>query len=73
MARPPSWHHGTVRLRTLIPVTAALGAAAVGYASVIERNWFALRRHEVPVLPPGSAPLRVLHISDMHLTLAASG
>jgi predicted MPP superfamily phosphohydrolase len=35
---------------------------------VIERNWFALRRFEIPVLPPGSEPLRVLHISDMHLT-----
>jgi uncharacterized protein len=68
VASPASWHHGTVRLRTLIPVTASLGAAAVGYAAVIERNWFALRRHEVPVLPPGSAPLRVLHISDTHLT-----
>ena len=68
MACPASWHHGTVRLRTLIPVTATLGAAAVGYAAVVERNWFALRQHEVPVLPPGSAPLRVLHISDMHLT-----
>ena len=57
-----------MRLRTLIPVTAAIGAAAVGYAAVIERNWFVLRRHEVPVLPPGSAPLRLLHISDTHLT-----
>jgi predicted MPP superfamily phosphohydrolase len=55
-------------LRTLIPVTAALGAAAVGYATVIERNWFALRRYELPVLPAGSEPLRVLHISDAHLT-----
>ena len=27
-----------------------------------------LRRHDVPVLPPGAAPLRVLHISDTHLT-----
>jgi predicted MPP superfamily phosphohydrolase len=57
-----------VRLRTLIPVTAALGATAVGYATVIERNWFALRRYELPVLPAGSGPLRVLHISDAHLT-----
>jgi predicted MPP superfamily phosphohydrolase len=55
-------------LRTLIPVTAALGAAAVGYATVVERNWFALRRFEIPVLPAGSEPLRVLHISDAHLT-----
>jgi predicted MPP superfamily phosphohydrolase len=57
-----------VRLRTLIPATAALGAAAVGYAAVIERNWFALRRYEVPVLPPDAEPLRLLHISDTHLT-----
>jgi uncharacterized protein len=63
-----TWHHGWVRLRTLIPATAAVGAAAVGYATVVERNWFALRRYEIPVLPPGSGPLRVLHISDTHLT-----
>ena len=55
-------------MRTLIPVTAAFGAAVVGYVTVIERNWFALRRFELPVLPPGSEPLRVLHISDTHLT-----
>jgi len=55
-------------MRTLIPVAAAAGAAAVGYATVIERNWFALRRYQVPLLPPGSSSLRVLHISDAHLT-----
>jgi uncharacterized protein len=44
------------------------GVATFGYASVVERNWFALREHEVPVLPAGVAPLRVLHISDSHLT-----
>jgi predicted MPP superfamily phosphohydrolase len=44
------------------------GAAAFGYAAVIERNWFVLREHEVPVLAEGVAPLRVLHISDVHLT-----
>ncbi|HYB15120.1 MAG TPA: metallophosphoesterase [Streptosporangiaceae bacterium] len=57
-----------MRLRTLIPVTAAVGAAAIGYAVVLERNWFVLRRFEIPVLPPGTGPLRVLHISDAHLT-----
>jgi uncharacterized protein len=57
-----------VRLRTLIPVTAAVGGAALGYAGIVERNWFALRRFEIPVLPPGTGPLRVLHISDAHLT-----
>ena len=57
-----------MKTRTLIPVTAAIGTAALGYATVIERNWFALRRYEVPLLPPGSDSLRVLHISDAHLT-----
>jgi predicted MPP superfamily phosphohydrolase len=57
-----------VRLRTLVPVTAAAGAAVLGYASIIERNWFTLRRLDIPVLPPGTGSLRILHISDTHLT-----
>ena len=58
-----------MRLRTLIPLAAAAGVgAALGYAGIIERNWFALRTFEIPVLPPGTGPLRVLHISDTHLT-----
>jgi predicted MPP superfamily phosphohydrolase len=47
---------------------ATAGAAALGYATVIERNWFVLRHQDVPVLPSGAAPLRLLHISDIHLT-----
>ena len=57
-----------MRARTIASIAAVTGAAAIGYASVIERNWFALREQAVPVLPPTSGPLRVLHISDMHLT-----
>ena len=45
----------------------AVGVAGLAYASLIERNAFTLRRARVPVLPPGSASLRVLHISDIHL------
>jgi uncharacterized protein len=47
---------------------AAAGVAVLGYAAVVERNWFALRRYEVPVLPAGSRPMRILHVSDIHLT-----
>ncbi|GAB3057264.1 metallophosphoesterase [Intrasporangium mesophilum] len=43
------------------------GAGVLGWASVVERNAFVLRRFEVPVLPEGTEPLRVLHVSDMHL------
>jgi predicted MPP superfamily phosphohydrolase len=43
------------------------GAAGLAYASLWERNAFTLRQFEVPVLAPGAAPLRVLHISDVHM------
>jgi uncharacterized protein len=57
-----------VRARTLTSIAAVAGAAAVGYATVVERNWFALRQQDVPVLAAGADPIRVLHISDLHLT-----
>jgi uncharacterized protein len=47
---------------------AAAGTATLAYASLVERNLFTLRRFEVPVLPPDAEPLRVLHLSDLHLT-----
>src|ERR1700759_1342737 len=47
----------------------ALGSAVagIGYAAVVERNAFVLREITMPVLTPGSTPLRVLHISDLHM------
>ncbi len=47
---------------------AVLGAATLAYASLIERNLFTLRRYGVPVLSVDAEPLRILHISDLHLT-----
>ena len=44
------------------------GVAAVAYAALVERTWFTLRRFAVPALPPGSAPVRILQVSDLHLT-----
>ena len=48
-----------------------LGAGCLAYASLVEVRAFALRRVEVPVLPAGADPVRVLHVSDLHLTPAA--
>jgi uncharacterized protein len=48
-------------------VAARTLAAGLGYASLIERNAFALREFTMPVLSPGSTPLRVLHLSDLHM------
>jgi uncharacterized protein len=47
--------------------TVAAGAATLAYASLIERNMFTLRRFDVPVLPADTEPLRVLHLSDLHM------
>ncbi|MFG2064903.1 metallophosphoesterase [Micromonospora sp. NPDC048871] len=52
----------------LATATVATGAAALAYASLVERNMFTLRRFDVPVLPAGTEPLRVLHLSDLHMT-----
>ncbi|HET8614702.1 MAG TPA: metallophosphoesterase [Actinomycetales bacterium] len=57
--------------------TRALGragawAAAAGAAGLLgayaESRAYLLRRYRLPVLPAGSRPLRVLHLSDLHLT-----
>lgn len=50
----------------LLPRLAAAGAVATAWAFV-EPHLPVLRRVTVPVLPPGWAPLRVLHLSDLHL------
>jgi predicted MPP superfamily phosphohydrolase len=53
----------------LLPVVIAIAAAAtlvVGYAVLIERRWYAVRRHRLAILP-GSSRLTVLHLSDLHL------
>ncbi|MGI9123573.1 MAG: metallophosphoesterase [Mycobacterium sp.] len=54
-------------LRTSAAVAAGSAALAVGYATVIERNAFTVREVTMPVLTPGSTPLRVLHLSDIHM------
>ncbi|MCV7193365.1 metallophosphoesterase [Mycolicibacterium brumae] len=54
-------------LKTTAAVTLGTAVAGIGYASLIERNAFVLREVTMPVLAPGSSPLRVLHISDIHM------
>lgn len=55
-----------MRPRTLLPALAAAGAAGLSW-SLLEARLFALRRVTVPVLPPSTRSLRVLHVSDLHL------
>jgi uncharacterized protein len=43
------------------------GLAGLGWA-LTEARLYTLRRHTVPVLPAGASPVRILHVSDLHLT-----
>ena len=53
---------------TVLGAGTVAGVAALGWAAGFEVRSFRLRRLEVPVLAPGARPLRVLHLSDLHLT-----
>lgn len=52
---------------TAVAAAASLGAAAAVWGVGIERHLFTIRRATVPILEPGSDPIRVLHISDVHM------
>jgi predicted MPP superfamily phosphohydrolase len=45
-----------------------LGGAALTAYALVEARAYTLRRVTMPVLPPGSPELRVLHLSDVHMT-----
>ena len=56
-----------MRATTTVPLAVlAAGASGLGYAW-LEARHFALREFTLPVLPVGATPVRVLHLSDLHL------
>ncbi|OZM73457.1 metallophosphoesterase [Amycolatopsis antarctica] len=54
-------------MRNVVVGTTALGAATLGYSAGIERRHWTLRTAELPVLGPGTRPVKILHISDLHM------
>ena len=54
-------------LGTTLGAGALAGAGSLGYALWEARN-FTLRRVTLPLLPAGHEPIKVLHISDVHVT-----
>lgn len=62
------WHDGWMQpfLRAATGLV-ALGAAGLAYARW-EAQRFTLRRADVALLPAGQPDLRILHLSDLHLT-----
>lgn len=55
------------RAATALAVAGVASAAAFAWGTLIERTMFTLRRVTVPVLPAGARPIRVLHLSDLHM------
>jgi uncharacterized protein len=49
-------------------LASAIGVSGLAYSAGYEVRAFRLRRVEIPCLPAGSASLRALHLSDLHLT-----
>ncbi len=51
----------------ILGATAAAGLATLAWGVVVERNRFTVRQEVVRVLAPGSRPITVLHLSDLHM------
>ena len=54
-------------VRGVLGLGTAAGAGLTAYAAWEARR-YTLRRLEVPLLPAGARPVRVLHLSDIHMT-----
>ncbi len=67
MALPPVFRTTPAKV---VGLGALAGVLGVGYAAGIEVRNFTVRHVRVPVLPAGSDPIKVLHVSDLHLTPA---
>ena len=58
-------------LTSLIGSVGALGTGTLTY-SLFEAQAFTCREFSIDVLPPGSSDIRLLHLSDLHLTPSQS-
>lgn len=53
--------------RRLLSLGLLCSTTCFAYGVAIERTAYQVRRFSAAVLPPGDAPLKVLHVSDIHL------
>lgn len=53
--------------RTAAAVAGTAAAGVLVWSTLIERRLFTVRRHALPLLGEGATPIRVLHLSDLHL------
>lgn len=72
-ARRPNGGHATALGARAARATAALALAGLWYSAGVERRTYTLRRVQVPVLPLGARPIRILHLSDVHMLARQRG
>ncbi|MBF4462871.1 MULTISPECIES: metallophosphoesterase [unclassified Rathayibacter] len=54
-------------LTTVLATLATAGSAAAVWGIAVERTLFTVRHVSFPVLPADAAPIRILHLSDLHM------
>jgi predicted MPP superfamily phosphohydrolase len=54
-------------LKRALATTAAVGLGCFAYGALVETRAYTLRRFSLPLLPTGADPIRILHLSDLHL------
>lgn len=55
-----------MKLGGVAKLVLAAGGCAAAWSTFVERKLYTIRRASLPLLPAGSHPLRVLHVSDLH-------
>ena len=55
-------------IKRTVATTAVVGVGALAYATFVEPRAFQLRRYSLPLLRHDGPDLRILHLSDLHLT-----
>ena len=44
------------------------GVATAAYSATVGRRHFVVQQETLPLLPAGADPIRILHLSDFHMT-----
>lgn len=55
------------KVNKVVYSTLAVGAGVLAW-SLLEAHSYVVRQYAVPALAPGTKPIRILHVSDLHMT-----
>lgn len=73
MSDSVTWPHRILSGAAKVFTAGTLAGAAATVFGFVSARQFSLRTRTIPVLPSGHAPLRILHIGDLHLVAGDRG